>query len=316
MLLSFVYLAFVSILRLVCGSDQRRRDADIELLVLRHELEVLRRRGGRPLLRPADRALLAALSRFLPRELRQARLVTPQTLLRWHRELARRRWTYPRRAPGRPHAGQQARRLVLRLARENPRWGYQRIAGELSKLGVRVSPSTVRRILAAAGLGSAPRRTGPSWREFLRTQAAGIVALDFFTVETAFLRRYGALEGVRFVIHDRDCKFSGEFDEVLRGEGARVILTPPRAPKANAYAERFVRTARSECLDWLLIHGRRHLEHVMRVFITHYNSERPHRALGRCPPEPPEPCPAGDRQPIQRRDRIGGILHEYYRAAA
>ncbi len=354
MLLSFLYLAFVALLRLLIpGRDPEHRAKDIELLVLRHELEVLRRQVGRPRLRPADRAFLAALSRFLPRDRHNSRLVTPQTLLRWHRELVRRRWTYPCAGPGRPRIGESTRHLVLRLARENPRWGYQRIAGELRKLGVVVSPSTVRRILAAAGLDPAPRRSGPTWRDFLRTQAASIVALDFFTVETAFLRRYyvlflievasrrvhfagcttnptgqwvtqqarnlsfsGSLAGVRFVIHDRDSKFSAAFDEVLRTDGATVILTPPRAPRANAYAERFVRTARTECLDWLLILGRRHLDLVMRVFTEHYNRERPHRALGLVPPVPAQsglPPPAG---PVGRRDRLGGLLHEYRRAAA
>ena len=323
--------------------------------MLRHELTVLRRQAGRPCLRPADRALLAGLSRFLGPERREGRLVTPQTLLRWHRELVRRRWTYPRRSPGRPRVGGEARRLVLRLARENQRWGYQRIAGELAKVGVQVSPSTVRRILAAAGLDPAPRRAGPTWREFLRSQAAGVVALDFFTVESALLRRYyvlflieiasrrvhyagcsanptgrwvaqqarnlsiaGCLSDVRLAVHDRDTKFSAAFDEVLRTEGARIILTPYRAPRANAYAERFVRTARAECLDHTLILGRRHLDRVMRVFTDHYNDERPHRALGRCPPVghpsvTPAPTP---NTPVLRRDRLGGLLHEYYKAAA
>ncbi len=200
-------------------------------------------------------------------------------------------WTYAR-GPGRPPIPAESRELVLRFARENPRWGYERIAGELSKLGLSVSPSTVRRLLARAGLGPAPRRSEPSWREFLRAQAASIVACDFFTVETAFLRRYYVLffielssrrghlagstahpsgrwvaqqarnlvfaEGLQrttFLIHDRDSKFAAAFDDVFRSEGVKVILTPFRAPKANAYAERFVRTARAECLDWLLILG-------------------------------------------------------------
>jgi transposase InsO family protein len=243
---------------------------------------------------------------------------------------------------------------VRRLARENPRWGYQRIAGELTKLGLSVSPSTVRHLLARAGLGPAPRRSGPSWRDFLQAQATSVVACDFFTVETAFLRRYyvlffielqsrrvhlagcsahpsgrwvvqqarnlgfsGALGDVKFLIHDRDSKFVASFDEVFRSEGIRVILTPPRAPQANAYAERFVRTVRTECLDWLLILRPRQLDRVLRVFVEHYNSERPHRALGRCPPAPV----AARGSPVigaevKRRDRLGGLVHEYYRVAA
>jgi putative transposase len=327
---------------------------DIELIVLRHQIDVLRRQVARPTLRSSDRAFLAAASRLLPSRRRHGLLVTPQTLLRWPREIVRRRWTFSRRGPCRPPIDAEKRELVLRLARENSRWGYQRISGELSKLGLSVSPSTVRRLLARAGLGPAPRRSGPSWREFLRAQAASIVACDFFTVETAFLRRYyvlffielqsrrghlagcsahpngrwvaqqarnlsfsGAVGDVRFLIHDRDSKFVAAFDEVFRGEGIRVILTLPRAPQANAYAERFARTVRTECLDWLLILGPRQLERVLRVFVDHYNSERPHRALGRCPPAPPQPTrPPPPGAAVKRRDRLGGLVHEYYRAAA
>ena len=168
MVLSFVYRAFVSLLKLLISGRRRVDVKDIELLVLRHQLVVLRRQGQRPTLRPSDRALLAAMGRLLPRGRRHGLLVTPETVLRWHRELVRRRWTYSHARPGRPSIDVTTRELVLRLARENSRWGYQRIVGELSKLGLPVSPSTVRRLLAKAGLGPAPRRSGPSWREFLR----------------------------------------------------------------------------------------------------------------------------------------------------
>jgi putative transposase len=279
-------------------------------------------------------------------------LVTPQTLLRWHRQLVRRRWTYPSARAGRPSIDATTRELVLRLARENPRWGYQRIAGELNKLSLRVSPSTVRRLLAHAGLGPAP-----SWREFLRAEAASIVACDFFTVDTALLRRYyvlffielqtrrvhlagattnpdgrwvaqqarnlsltAALGDIAFLIRDRDSKFTGGFDEVFRTEGVTVIQTPFRSPQANTHAERFVRTARTKCLDWLLIIGPCQLDRVLRVYVDHYNTERPHRALGRCPPvatEPPTPPPPlAAVQQLERRDRFGGLLHAYHLAAA
>jgi putative transposase len=265
----------------------------------------------------------------------------------------RRRWTYGRLRPGRPSIDAEKRELVLRLARENPRWGYQRIAGELAKLGVSVSPSTVRRLLARAGLGPAPRRAGPTWGEFLHRQAASIVACDFFTVETAFLRRHyvlffieiesrrvhlaglsanpdgrwvaqqarnlsfsDALAQPRFVSHDRDAKFTAAFDQIFRTDGAKVILTPFQAPRANAYAERFVRTARVECLDWLAILGPRHLERVLASFVEHYNHQRPHRALALCRPVPLEPQPPPTTGTVKRRDRLGGVLHEYYRAAA
>jgi len=268
MLLSFVYLAFSAGLRLLVGCRRSEFSKDVELLVLRHQLAVLRRQQPRPCLRPADRAFLTALSRILPRRSCQGLIVTPQTLLRWHMQLVRRRWTRPQRTTGRPPLERRVRELVLRLARENPRWGYPRIAGELLKLGVHVSPSTVRRLLLAAGLTPAPRRSGPSWREFLHAQAASIVACDFFTVESVFLRRYYALffiahssrrvwlagctsnpsspwvtqqarnlaldfsqPGVRFLIRDRDSKYSGPFDEVFRSEGIRIVKTPLRAPQ-------------------------------------------------------------------------------------
>jgi putative transposase len=274
--------------------------------VLRHQLAVLGRQGRRSSLCAADRAFLAALARLLPWRRRQGLVVTPQTLLRWHRELVRRKWRQPRRAADRRDRRPCAR-AGLRFARENPRWGYPRIAGELLKLGLRVSPSTIRRILLAAGSGPAPRRTGPSWRQFLRQQAASMLACDFFTVETISLRRFyvlffielesrrvhlagcttnptgawvtqqarnlsftGLFDRMRFLIHDRDSKFSGAFDEVFRSEGIQVIYTPIRAPQANAHAERFIRTIRAECLDSLLIFDRRHLEHVLRTYVQHY----------------------------------------------
>jgi putative transposase len=254
---------------------------------------------------------------------------------------------------GRPPVDGRVRELVLRFARENPGWGYPRIAGELLKLGLRVSPSTIRRILFANRLGPAPRRSGPSWREFLRQQAAGMLACDFFTVETISLRHFyvlffiefesrrvhlagcttnptgawvtqqarnlsftGIFQRMRFLIHDRDSKFSGAFDEVFRSEGINVIHTPIRAPQANAHAERFVRTLRAECLDWLLIIGRHHLETVLGIYTAHYNRERPHRGLALLSPDSTKADPPPSHGEIKRRDRLGGLIHEYHRAAA
>jgi putative transposase len=218
---------------------------------------------------------------------------------------------------------------------------------------LRVSPSTIRRLLVGSGLGPAPRRSGPGWREFLRSRAASIVACDFFTVETVLLRRYYVLffiaharrrfwlagsspnptgawvtqqahnlgldlegHGTRLLIRDRDSKYTGSFDDVFRAGGIRIVKTPVRAPQANAIAERFVKTVRAECLDWLLILNRRQLERVLRVFVEHYNTQRPHRALRLQPPQPAEPPPTAAIGEIQRHDRLGGLIHEYYRAAA
>jgi putative transposase len=158
-------------------------------VTLRHELAVLRRQVSRPALRPVDRAFLAAASRRRPRERWSSFFVTPDTLLRWHRRLVARRWTYPSRGPGRPPVGDETRALVLRLARENRRWGYQRIAGELAGLGLNVGATTVRKIIREAGLGPAGTRDGLSWREFIRGQAASMLACDFFTVDTVFSTR-------------------------------------------------------------------------------------------------------------------------------
>jgi putative transposase len=319
MAFSFLYLAVRALLGALVRSRRGLHVKDIELLVLRHELEILRRQIARPKLSEQDRALLAAAACHLPRSSRAVLLVTPRTLLRWHQALVRREWRQAPGRPGRPKLPAEVRELVLRLARENPRWGHRRICGELAKLGFRVSPTSIRRLLAQARLEPAPRRAGPSWREFLRAQAASIAACDFFTVESVFLRRYYALffithgsrrvwlagcttnptgawvtqqarnlgldfsdQGVRFLIRDRDSKFSGAFDEVFRGGGIRIVKTPVRAPKANAIAERFVRTVRAECLDWLLILNRRHLERVLRIYIDHYNPE-----AASCPRTPP-----------------------------
>jgi putative transposase len=353
MLLSFAYFAVGAVLRLLAEGRRRELDKDIELIVLRHQLMVLRRRGKRPKFKPADRAFIAALARLLPCQRRHGLAVTPQTLLRWHRELVRRKWTQSPARPGRPGLDAELRELVMRLARENPRWGYQQIAGELLKLGFSVSASTVRRVVTTAGLAPAPRRPYLSWRTFLHQQADSMLACDFFTVETVALRRLyvlfflevgsrrvhlagctanptgrwvtqqarnlgftGLFERTRFLVHDRDSKFSACFDEVFRSEGIRVIRTPIRAPKANAYAERFVRSVREECLDWLLIAGRRHLDRVLHHYVDYYNRERPHRGLDLSPPQPNAHERAPTTNVVERRDRLGGLLHEYYRAAA
>ena len=334
----------IQLLALLAHGDAAK---DLELLVLRHQLSVLRRQVPRPRLEPADRALLAAISRVLPRSRWSCFLVKPETLLRWHRRLVAGAWTYPR-GPGRPPLDEDVQALIVRLARENPRWGYQRIQGELLRLGVQVSATAIRTTLRRHRLDPAPRRTATSWRGFLRQQAAGIVACDFFTVDTVWLRRLYVLffielenrrvhgrwvtqqarnlllaldkqgRRARFVLRDHDAKFCRGFDDVFCSEGGEVLVTPVRAPKANAYAERWVRTVRAECLDWLLIVGRGHLEQVLRIYVQHYNAHRPHRALGLQPPDPSgrlTDLGQDDRGAVRRRDLLGGLLHEYRRAA-
>src|ERR1035437_124980 len=187
MLSRFVYPLVRRFLDVLSGRFRSRLAKEVEIVVLRHQVEVLRRQVSRLDLEPADRAVLALLSRLLPRARWSAFVVTPATILGWHRDLVRRRWTCPKL--GRPPIADQARELVLRLAAENPRWGYLRIVGELRHLGIRVSAATVQRVLRQAGLGPAPRRGGPNWSTFLGTQAHGVLACDFFTVETTWLRR-------------------------------------------------------------------------------------------------------------------------------
>jgi putative transposase len=353
--LSFLYWLSRRLLELLVLRMRSERVKEIEILVLRHQLRLLERQVARPQLCPADRALLAAFSRALPRRAWASFVVTPATLLRWHRELVDRRWTYPHRRPGRPETAAEVRELVVRLARENPGWGYRRVQGELVGLGIAIAASTVWTILRGAGIEPAPRRLDSSWREFLRRQASSILECDFLTVDTVFLKRFYVLffielqsrrvhlagvtarldsawvsqqarnlimrladESVRlrFLIRDRDSKFTRDFDEVFRSEGIRVIKAPVRAPKARAHAERWVGSLRRECLDRLLIVGRRHLERVVRVYVEHYNRERPHRALELAPPLADARHGQCSSAEVRRRDRLGGLIHEYYRAAA
>ncbi|MFI6298599.1 integrase core domain-containing protein [Nonomuraea sp. NPDC050790] len=354
MALRLLYLIFLQLagwLMLLVRSDASK---DVEILVLRHQLAVLRRQVARPRPSWADRAVISVLARLLPAADRLRLFVTPGTLLRWHADLVRRRWTFKRRRQGRPATRPSVRSLILRMARENPLWGYRRIAGELAGLGCRVGASTVWLILKNAGLDPVPRRTGPTWNEFLRAQASGILACDFFHCDTVLLKRLYSLvvmeistrrvhllgatdhptghwiaqqarnlmvelgdraEGFRFLIRDRDAKFTTAFDEVFAGAGIQVVKTPPRAPQANAYVERWIGGLRRELLDRMLIVNARHLRRVLAEYEAHFNEHRPHRSLGHAAPLRSLSDPVEADIEVVRRDRLGGLIHEYAQAA-
>jgi putative transposase len=352
MALSFPYLAFTRILQLLCLSRRDDDDLAIEVVMLRHEVAVLRRQFTRPSLQPPDRAIFASLSRLLDRQRRGRFFVQPDALLRWHRDLVRRKWTQPHRS-GRPSIPAGTTAMILRLASENPTCGYRRIHGELPRSGVILAHSSVWAIPRRHNIDPSTMRTGPTWNEFLRTQASSMLACDFFSVDTLLVRRIYVLffieletrrvyvtgvtthptcswvvqqarnltmaledrvHPVRFLVRDRDAKLTSSFDEVFKAECVRIIRTPVRAPRANAFAERSVGTVRRECLDRTLIFGRRHLERVLAENVAHYNGHRPHRALGQWAPLLPSIPPAADHPAptlLHRSDAVLGLIREY-----
>ena len=355
MALKLIYLMFTKLLGWVLLHIRSDTTKDIEILVLRHQLAVLQRRTPRPRLCWADRALTTALARLLPARRRLGLLVTPSTILRWHRQLLTRRWTAPPVRRGRPAIPAGVRALILRLATENPTWGYRRVHGELAGLGYQIGASTVWKVLNTAGIDPAPRRAGPTWTQFLRAQAQTILACDLFHLDTLTLHRLYAffviehatrrvhILGVtahptaawltqlarnllmdlddagrrfRFLIRDRDGKFTAAFDTVFTATDVRIIRTPVQAPRANAIAERFVGTIRRELLDRLLIINQRHAAAVLHEFERHYNGHRPHRTLGQAAPSRPLPRrTTTEIHKIERHDRLGGLVHEYQQVA-
>jgi putative transposase len=353
--LRLLYLIFIRLCGWLVLLGRSSASKDAELLVLRHEVAVLRRTNPWPRLDWTDRAVLAALIRLLPGKLRIHRLVTPGTVLRWHRRLVTRKWTYPHRT-GRPPVSAEIAALIERLATENNSWGYQRIQGELFKLGHRVDASTIHRVLKDLRIPPAPKRhTGTTWRQFLHAQAATMLAADFFHVDCAVtLRRlyclfvievgsrYVHILGVtanpdgpwttqqvrnflmdlgdravdfRFLIRDRAGQFTASFDAALASTGIQAVKIPPRSPRANAYAERFVLTARTEVTDRMLIFGEPHLRSVLAGYVRHYNGQRPHRSRGLRPPWPDHAVANLSREQIKRRPILGGLINEYERAA-
>ena len=355
MVLRLIYQMFTKLLGWIVLHARSDATKEIEILVLRHQLAVLQRRTPRPRMSRTDRALIAALARLLPTPRRLGLLVTPSTILRWHRQLVARRWSTRPARPGRPAIPAGLRALVIRLATENPTWGYRRIHGELASLGHQIGASTVWTILHNADINPSPRRAGPSWTEFLQAQAHAILACDLFHLDTITLRRLYAffviehatrrvhILGVtahptgawltqlarnllmdlddaghrfRFLIRDRDAKFSAAFDAVFTATDIRIIKTPVRAPRANAIAERFVGSIRRELLDRTLIINQRHAAAALGEYQHHYNSHRPHRTLGQAAPLRPLPRRATkDPNTVQRHDRLGGLLHEYRQVA-
>ena len=355
MSLRLLYLIFVRLCGWLVLLGRSTASRDAELLVLRHEVAVLRRANPRPRLDWADRAILAALIRLLPTRLRMHRLITPGTVLRWHRRLVTRHWTYQHRT-GRPPVNAEIVALIERLATENNTWGYKRIQGELLKLGYRVGASTIRRVLKALKIPPAPQRhTDTTWRQFLHTQAATMLATDFFHVDCALTlqrlyclfvmevgSRYvhilgvtanpdglwtmqqirnllmdmgGRAAGFRFLVRDRAGQFTAAFDAVLADAGIQVAKTPPRSPRANCYAERFVLTTRTEVTDRMLIFGERHLRTILARYEAHYNGRRPHRSRQLRPPRPDYPVADLFQEQIKRRPVLGGLINEYERAA-
>jgi putative transposase len=326
---------------------------------LRHENAVLRRHTGRVRYQPADRLWLAALSRLIPRRRwGEVFAVTPATLLAWHRRLVTRKWDYTsRRRPGRPPTAAAIRKLVIRIATDNPTWGHRRVRGELVRLGHPIAASTVWQILHDARMDPAPRRSGPTWKQFLTAQARGILAADFVHIDTVLLHRIYALiviehgtrhvylagitanpdgawttqaarnllmdlgtraTSIKFLIRDRAGQFTGSFDAVFTAEGIRILASPPQAPRANAICERVIGTLRRELFDRLLIVNERHLRQVLTEYLLHYNTARPHRALGQLAPaqagtRPTEVNLAAHR--ILRKQVLGGLTHEYQVAA-
>jgi putative transposase len=357
---SVVYLLVRCLLGSLMVLARGEVSKDAELLVLRHENAVLRRQISRVRYQPADRLWLAGLSRLVPRHRWGAVFaVTPATLLAWHRRLVARKWDYTsRRRPGRPSTPASIRKLVIRIATDNPGWGHRRVQGELVKLGHKIAASTVWQILHDSGIGPAPRRTGPTWKQFLTAQARGILAIDFIHVDTVLLQRLYALvviehstrrvhlagitanpdgawttqaarnvlmdlgqraASARFLIRDRAGQFTGSFDAVFTAEGIRILASPPKAPRANAICERIIGTLRRELLDRLLVVNEHHLRRVLTEYLLHYNTARPHRALGQLTPAQADTGPPGPvnlaQHRIRRKQVLGGLTHEYQIAA-
>ena len=356
MCLQFAFLLITRVASWLRLSRREEAWKTAEILILRQQLTVLQRQQRhRPRLNWADRALLATLLGVIPTARRHGLrlLVTPGTIVRWRRDIVRRHWAARsmRGRTGRPATRRNIRALVLRLARENPEWGYRRIHGELAGLGVPVAASTVWEILKNAGIEPAPRRTGPIWSQFLRSQAEAILACDLFTADlldgtqayvlvviehaTRRIRILGVTQHptgawtaqqarnllmdlgeqahrVKFMIHDRGSNFTSAFDTILAGAGIRTVLCSIRTPRMNAIAERWIGGCRRELLDRTLIWNQAHLRQILREYETHHNQHRPHRSLSGAAPLKPLPEPVDlEQYRITRQTRVAGLINEY-----
>ena len=325
-----------------------------EIIILRQQILILKRQLGRKTITVApERMALLLFGRGLASIKEAILILKPETFLAWHNKLVRRRWTYLTKTSGRPRKSKKIRDLIIKLARENPIWGYGKIQGEMKKLGIAISQTTIRRILIRNGFPSKPYKAGPGWRKFLGQYKDFIWSCDFFTVETAFLKRFyvlcfleigsrklritgcttnpvqawvtqqarnlawniNSVSAVpRFLIHDRDDKFTRSFDSVFESEGVKIIKTPYQAPNANAHVERVIRSIREECLDRIIILNEKHLRFVLKQYEKYYNEARPHQGINQSIPNKPPPSPPEGN--IKRRSYLGGLLNDYYREAA
>jgi putative transposase len=355
---------FATLLELIGIGRLSEREKDLEILILRHQLDILERRQKTPI-KPnrAEKLTLAVLTNKLKlisnrsaKQLRDTlRIFQPATVLKWHRQLVKRKWTQEHKNKGgRPKISQETKGLIVRLAQENPIWGYGKIEGELLKLGIKVSQTTIRNVLDRHGIVPAPVRYGSiGWRQLMSHYKEQILACDFFTIETIWLKtlyvfffielgtRRVHLAGIttnpdsawvaqqarqfvwqldenenafRFLIRDRDSKYTDKFDTVFQAEGIHVIVTLLRAPNANAYAERWVRTVREECLDHILVLSEGHLLRILKTYIDYYETARPHQGLNQQTPVLQKQ--SHESGPVYKRKILGGIINDYYRAPA
>jgi len=349
---------FLDLFTIMGITDSNR---DLEIIILRHQVHILQRKvKTHPRISDSERMIMATLTNKFRRSSKDARqhlyqvllIYKPDTVLAWHRNLVRRKWSFKREGkPSRPGISCELEALILRLAKENPRWGYDKIQGELLKLGHRLGATSVRNILKRHRVTPVSQRSTGSWCSLLRHYKDQILACDFFTVETIWLKTIYVLffielgtrrihlagcttnpnkiwvtqqarqlvwdlkdndrDMMAFLIHDNDTKFTSSFDSVFSSEGAEILHTPYQAPRANAFAERWVRSVREECLDHILILNENHLRCVLNEYAEYYNHARPHQGIRQhFPISGPVRNTGG---PIRSRDILGGIIHDYYR---